>query len=438
MQKDAQWVRSIKKGFQNENLPTYLMILAVLIAMAWANSPWKASYHQLWQIVIPFQLLNLQAQETLHHWVNDGLMAVFFFLIGLEMKREILAGELSSFKKARLPIFCAVGGMLVPALIFYLFNKGLDTQQAWAIPMATDIAFALAILKALKNRIPAALIVLLTAMAVIDDLGGILVIALYFTKALDWSALFSGLFFIGVIVVFNRLKIRKPWLYLLLGVLGVWLGFLHSGVHATIVGILIAMATPLQSDIDDQTYLHRLTQLSNRFEKTCTTRAGHLITSTEQIEIVEEIREISIAAESPLQRLEHNVAPFVNYFVLPLFALSNAGVEIKIDSLAGIVSPLGAGIGLGLILGKFIGVAGTAFLVVALKWAELPRQVNRLHLIGIGLLAGIGFTMSIFITELSLADLQQKSTAKLTILIALVISVLLGYWTLRQSRPVPS
>ncbi|HQD09850.1 MAG TPA: Na+/H+ antiporter NhaA [Flavihumibacter sp.] len=212
---------------------------------------------------------------------------------------------------------------------------------------------------------------------------------------------------------------------------------MHSGVHATIVGILIAMATPLQSDIDDQTYLHRLTQLSDRFEKTCTARAGHLITSTEQIEIVEEIREISIAAESPLQRLEHNVAPFVNYFVLPLFALSNAGVEIKIDSLAGIVSPLGAGIGLGLILGKFIGVAGTAFLVVALKWAELPRQVNRLHLIGIGLLAGIGFTMSIFITELSLADLQQKSTAKLTILIALVISALLGYWTLRQSRPVP-
>ena len=424
----------IKKVLYYPDVPTFLLVIAVVVAMLWANSPWKDSYFNLWDTVIPFRFVNLQAEETLHHWVNDGLMAVFFFLIGLEMKREIIAGELSSFKKARLSIFCALGGMIVPALIFFFFNKGLETQNGWAIPMATDIAFALVILKTLKGKVPPALIILLTAMAVIDDLGSILVIATYYTKELDLASLFSGLFFIGVIILFNRLKIRKPWLYLLLGVFGVWLGFLHSGVHATVVGILIAMATPLKSDIDDQTYLNRLTVLRERFIKTCTARAHDILTSKEQIKIVEEIREISIAAESPLQRLEHNIAPFVNYFVLPVFALSNAGVEINIDSFTNLISPLGLGIGLGLIIGKFIGVTGTAFLTVKLKLAALPKNVNFKHIMGIGFLAGIGFTMSIFITELSITDLQNKGTAKLSILLAVIVSATAGYMVLNKAK----
>lgn len=424
----------IDRIFNNPSLPSYLLLLAVVIALVWSNSPFKESYSKLWESVIPFKLIGLEATETLHHWINDGLMAVFFFVVGLEIKREVLAGELSSFKKAKLSIFCAIGGMIVPALIFFSFNKGLNTQDGWAIPMATDIAFALAVLHALKNKIPAGLIILLTAMAVIDDLGSILVIALYYTKEIDLHSLLSGLFFILVLFVVNKLKIRKPWLYLLICIFGVWLDFLHSGVHATIVGILVAMTTPLKSDIDDIAYSKRLKELSDQFEETCTERAGDIIASQRQIKIVEEIRDISIKAESPLQRLEHNVTPFVNYFVLPVFALSNAGVEIKLDSFSGLVTPLGLGIGLGLMLGKFIGVAGTAFLMIKLKLAELPKNVNFQHIIGIGLLAGIGFTMSIFITELALGNVVHKNTAKLAILLASVIAASVGYLKLKSIK----
>jgi NhaA family Na+:H+ antiporter len=324
------------------------------------------------------------AGHALEHWINDGLMAIFFLLIGLELKREVYVGELSSFSKALLPLIAALGGMLVPALIYLGFNAGLPTIAGVGIPMATDIAFALGILSLLGNRVPLALKVFLTALAVIDDLGAIVVIALFYTKSLSLIYLGASLGIFGVLLLLNKAGIKQLWIYLIAG-LAMWYCMLHSGVHPTITGVLLAFAIPF-SNGDTQSISHRL---------------------------------------------QHRLHKPVAFFILPLFALANTAITLQSDIFQSLMEWSSIGILAGLMIGKPIGITLFSFLAVALKWCKLPANVSVNKLLGAGMLGGIGFTMSIFITNLSFDDSLLIDQSKFAILIASAMASMCGLIYLR-------
>ena len=374
---------AFKEFTDNEKSAGVFLMICSIAALILANSPLSDAYFGWWKTY--FGPLNLS------HWINDGLMAIFFLLIGLELKREVYVGELSDIKNATLPIVAALGGIAVPALIHFAFNRGLPTQNGFAIPMATDIAFVLSVLALVGNRVPISLKIFLTAIAVIDDLCAIIVIALFYTADLDLRFLAAAGGVAAVLVVVNRLRVMSLIPYLLLGAV-MWFFMLESGIHATIAGVVLAFAFPFRSTVEGR--------------------------------------------ESPMARLEHALHKPVAFAILPVFAFANAGIAIGGGALAGLTSPNGLGILLGLLGGKLIGVCGASFLAVKMGLGQLPGAINWRHVIGAGWLTGIGFTMSIFITNLAFENNDALiSVSKMAILLASFTAGLIGYfWLLAVSK----
>jgi len=416
------------KGLKNTGI---VLLITVIIAMVWANSPWQEMYRSLMKTDISFALGSFEIIEPLLLWINDGLMALFFLQVGLELKREILGGKLSTPQNAILPIGAAIGGMMFPALIYFLFNTTGEASQGWGIPMATDIAFSLGVLALFGKRLPIALRVFLVTLAVVDDLGGVLVIALFYTSGISTMDLFHGLLFFGLLILGNYAGIRKTWFYAIIGIGGVWLAFFFSGIHPTVAGILTAIAIPGRVKINEDTFLKRLSNLHTRFINIKPVK-GTLI-SIEQLEILEQIKKTSSEAETPLQKLEKSLNPIVSFIVLPLFALANAGIHLHGEVGNVLLNPVSLGIGTGLVFGKFLGIVSFTRLFVALKLAKLPDRVTWNQIYGVAFLGGIGFTMSIFINELAFTNEEFIYTAKVSILFSSLIAGIIGSIILIQT-----
>jgi NhaA family Na+:H+ antiporter len=407
-----------------------VLLFCTILAFVWANSPLRESYFALWHTPITIEFGQYVLEESLLHWINDALMAVFFFIVGLEIKREILAGELAEPRKAALPVAAAIGGMLVPAAIYAVFNAGGDGAAGWGIPMATDIAFALAVLTVLGSRVPTSLKVFLTALAIVDDLGAILVIAVFYAHGVTWTWLGIGGVFLLLCILANRLHIRHPIPYALLGLV-VWFSFLQSGVHATVAGVLVAMTIPVRRAIDSRQFLDRTKGLIRDFEEASAFKSALLVNAGQQ-EALRALEKACEHVETPLQRLEHSHHPWVIFGVLPLFALSNAGVTVEESLLTLLGSPVALGVILGLVLGKQVGILLFSWLSVRIGVAAMPEELNWSQLYGTAWLGGIGFTMSLFVGTLAFGESELLRTAKLAILVASVVSGLVGYAILRR------
>jgi len=414
-----------------ESTAGVVLLLAALAAIIWSNSPWSGSYFHLWDHELAISVGEYGIKKTLHHWINDGLMAMFFFVVGLELKREIIAGELSNIRKAILPLTAAIGGMVFPALIFILFNPTGVAGNGWGIPMATDIAFALGIVSLLGKGVPLSLKIFLTALAIADDLGAVLVIAFFYTSDISIMSLGVGAIFLIVLLVSNYLGVRSTLFYCLVGIAGLWLAFLMSGIHATIAGVLAAMAIPARTKIDERKFVDRLETQLKRFHAIAPNDVTLL--EPEQHEIIARIIRLAKAAITPLQDLEHQLHPWVAYLVMPLFAFANAGIQLNAEVFnATFFQGVSMGVLTGLVVGKFFGVVGVCWVMIKLRLASLPRDWNWGHLCGVALLAGIGFTMSLFITTLAFTDAGLITEAKAGIFIASIISGTAGYIVLKK------
>ncbi|PKP30095.1 MAG: Na+/H+ antiporter NhaA [Bacteroidetes bacterium HGW-Bacteroidetes-16] len=416
----------IRRYINEESIGGIILILSTLSALIWANSGWYGSYQYLWHdLQAGFGIGEFKMVSSLGHWINDGLMALFFFTVGLEIKREIMGGELSSLKKASLPIFAALGGMLLPAGFYAITVSSYpEFLHGWGIPMATDIAFALGLLALLGKRININLKIFLTALAIADDLGAVLVIAIFYTEAINYTELLTAAFFLGVLIVANIAGVRRTVFYALVGFVGVWIAFVFSGVHATIAGVLIALTIPARTKISENQYVTRLFTLIKKFEKEPAT--DHVLLSENQVRLLTEIEELNDKAHTPLQKLEHAMHPLTTYFILPLFALSNAGVHIEGSVLDLVFHPISLGIVVGLLLGKFLGISIFSHLVIRFGWASLPEGVSWQQLYGVAMLAGIGFTMSMFIADLAFVPEDYKQIAKVGIMTASVVAAFAG------------
>lgn len=406
-----------------------VLLISVIIAMIWANSPFHEFYEHLWHINFSVGFDGFLLNHPLHIWINDGLMAIFFFVIGLELKREFMEGELSSLQKASLPMTAALGGMIVPASIYYFLNYGTDAAHGWGIPMATDIAFALALLSMASKHIPVSVKVFLSALAVADDLGAVLVIAFFYTEQINFTPLLIGIGFLILLMAGNRMGVRHPMFYLLLGICA-WIGFLLSGVHATIAGVLVAFTIPAVTRIDEQVYSTNLRKLSYDFEADIPQR-GNLITPL-QNKTIQKVKTLSMAAETPLQTIEHALHPWVAFGIMPLFALANAGIVITSDFLDLVINPVSIGVAAGLVIGKFTGILLFCWLMVKLRISSLPEGANWKHIAGVSLLAGIGFTMSLFISGLAFKNPVFIDQAKYGILIASILAGIMGTIVLKR------
>ncbi|WP_244950720.1 Na+/H+ antiporter NhaA [Pedobacter suwonensis] len=406
-----------------------VLLISVVIAIAWANSSFHDFYEHLWHINFSVGFDKFLLSQPLHIWINDGLMAIFFFVIGLELKREFMEGELSSLQKASLPMTAALGGMLVPAAIYFFINRGTNASHGWGIPMATDIAFALALLSMASRHIPVSVKVFLSALAVADDLGAVLVIAFFYTKEINFMPLAVAGGFLVLLMIGNKVGIRSAMFYLLLGIC-VWIGFLLSGVHATIAGVLVAFTIPAVTRIDEQIYSSNLRKLSYDFEADIPER-GSLITPL-QNKTIQKVKTLSMAAETPLQTIEHALHPWVAFGIMPLFALANAGIVITADFFDSIINPVSVGVAGGLIIGKFTGILLFCWIMVKFRISKLPEGANWKHIAGVALLAGIGFTMSLFISGLAFDNPLFIDQAKYGILVASIVAGLLGTIVLKR------
>jgi NhaA family Na+:H+ antiporter len=426
--------RPLQKFIQQEKSGGIILGISVIIALLLANSPWSESYFDFLNQKFGFYF-NGETYFNLSilHWINDGLMAIFFFVVGLELKREIVGGELSNPRKALLPIGAAIGGMLVPALIYIGLNPSGEAATGWGIPMATDIAFALGVLYLLGNRIPLSLKIFLTALAIIDDLGAVLVIALFYTSEISIISLSIGLGIVALMFLANRLGVRNVVFYAVFGILGVWVAFLLSGVHATIAAVLAAFTIPSDVRIKENTYLHKVQGYLSRFKAIDPDDKIPVLTA-QQLHLLEEVKVTTNQAMSPLQRLEHAMHPLVTFLIIPIFALANAGVALAIDPEQLFSTHVALGVALGLLLGKVLGIVGFTLLFVKLKIAPFPTGMNLRNLFGLGLLGAIGFTMSLFITSLAFNSEELMTQAKIGIFTASIIGGVVGYWVLSSNK----
>jgi NhaA family Na+:H+ antiporter len=407
-----------------------LLMFATVVAIAWANSPWSDTYHHLLELKMGFTLGNTSLHKTIHHWINDGLMGVFFFMVGLEIKRELMVGELSSFRKATLPAVAAVGGMVVPAAIYLAVNRGGPASEGWGIPMATDIAFALGALALLGDRVPLGLKVFLTALAIVDDIGAVVVIALFYTADVSLVALGFGVVCLCVSAGLNLLGARSAVVYFIVGTFA-WLGFLESGVHATIAAILMAFTIPARTHIDGTGFVARVELLLARL-KAIGVPEDTTMNDNSQQHCLDRIAQSIELAGAPLQRIEHALSAPVTFLVLPIFALANAGVAINGGLASSLTDPIVIGIVLGLVVGKTVGVSAAAFAAVRFGFADLPTGVSHKQVIGVAMLAGIGFTMALFVASLAFSEPAVVETAKVGILIASVLAGVGGILLVRH------
>ncbi|HHM06301.1 MAG TPA: Na+/H+ antiporter NhaA [Gammaproteobacteria bacterium] len=423
--------------FIHEQTTSGLILMAcTLVALVLANSPWAGAYQHLLHTEMGFSVDGWQLQKTLLHWVNDGLMALFFFLVGLEIKREILVGELAEPRQAVLPIVAAVGGMVVPALFYFVVNFGGAGSSGWGVPMATDIAFAVGVLVLLGSRVPKTLLTFLVALAIVDDLGAVLVIALFYTEQIVLSALAWGGGCLALLVVFNLVGIRSPLPYFVVGAL-LWLALLKSGVHATLAGVITALTIPARPKFNPPFFSRRVRALMDEFDAHHRPGAS-IMTNDPQRAVLQTLENAVHKVETPLQRLEHSLHMPVAFLIIPLFALANAGIPLAWSQMNKVVvDPVVLGIVSGLILGKLAGIAGVSWLAVKCGVAALPAGVSLSQIVGVALLGGIGFTMSIFIAELAFAgQAELLLMAKTGILIASLGAGVGGYLWLRYvARP---
>ena len=418
-----------QRFFRTETLGGVVLLAFGLGALIIANSPLAEAYNHLWEIPLMVEISDHQLSLTLHGWINDGLMAIFFLLVGLEIKRELLAGELSSARQAALPIACAIGGMVVPAAIFLLFNFGGIGSHGWGIPMATDIAFALGALNLIAPRAPIGAKVLLTALAIADDMGAVLVIALFYSEAIVWGALAGAAVTLLVLIGFNLIGVRHLWPYLLGGV-ALWLFVHDSGVHATIAGIALAFTIPTHTRINAVEFSRDARSLLDDFNRTET---GDLLvlTSKGQQEALFSLQRASKGVTAPVLRLEQALHNFCAFVVMPLFAFANAGVKIDLS-----VQHLEIGLGVltGLVFGKPLGIMMAALIAVKMGIARLPQAVNWRSLLGYAFLAGIGFTMSLFVAMLAFDDTALVDAAKRGIIAGSLLAGVAGAVMLRVGR----
>jgi len=416
-----------QKFVKIESLSGILLFLATIVALIWANSSFSESYQSIWNYNIGFTSESFELSKPLILWINDGLMAVFFFLIGLEIKREFLIGELNSVKKIAFPLFGALGGMIVPVLFFIVLNKNPETLKGWGIPMATDIAFSLAILKVLGNKVPLSLKIFLTAFAIVDDLGAVLVIALFYSGTIKISLLGIALLLLVVLYFLSYKGYYSKFLMIVSGII-IWLLFLKSGIHPTLAGVLLAFSVPIRQKIKTPEFIDNLINITNNIKEAEKTKTP--ILSQEQIQQIDDLEDWTNKYQSPLQHLEHNLHDWVAYFIIPVFALANAGVMI--NSSVPLEITVIINIIIALVLGKSIGITSIILLAKKTKLIEVPSEISNWQIIGVSFLAGIGFTMAIFIGSLAFSnDPTYIDSAKIGILIGSVISAVIGYFILR-------
>ena len=369
--------------FKSESASGLILLSFAIIAIIVANSSFATTYNDILHTYVTIGYKEFSLSMSVLHWINDGLMAIFFLVVGMEIKREVVFGELQSFKKTILPISAAIGGMIVPAIIYSLFNYNKPSISGWGIPMATDIAFALGILSLVGRKAPKGIIVFLTALAIVDDLGAIIVIAIFYTSQISWIALIMGLSVLILLILANKFKVKYTSVYVILGIV-LWTCILKSGIHATIAGVLLGISLPAGKNVHE-------------------------------------------FKSSILHKLEHALTPVSSFIIMPIFALANSGIAIDINSIGAIIlTPVSFGIIFGLVIGKQIGIFGVSYILVKLKVAKLPAQVTKRHLYGASVLGGIGFTMSIFVSSLSFADETVLATAKISIMIASILAAIFG------------
>lgn len=428
---DKLLIIPVMRFINNSTTSGILLFTSAIIALFLANSPFQEAYHSFWEHTFSIGYDEYIVSKSLHHWINDGLMSIFFFVIGLELKREIMAGELSRPKDAILPIFAGLGGMVFPALFYLFLNSSGEESAGWGIPMATDIAFALGILYMLGDRIPVSLKIFLTVLAIADDLGAVLVIAFFYTSDISGMSLIVGGVFFVVLILANVLGVRNIVFYGVIGIGGLWLAFLLSGVHATIAGVIAALTIPANVKIQDKKFVHKMNSLTKDFEQSAPNNVSLL--THDQLNIVEKIRYYSKAALTPLQRLEHSMHPLVAFVVMPIFALANAGITFSGSFIENMLSNVSLGVILGLVLGKFIGIVLISKLLVKFKLAALPNELSWRHIYGIALLAGVGFTMSLFIADLAFVSPEFIIQSKIGIFIASIFCGISGFLVLRKA-----
>lgn len=417
----------IQQFMKQEKAGGIVLGLSVVVALVIANSPMREAWAHIFEQHFGFVFGGKTYFDfSLEHWINDGLMSLFFFVVGLELKREFISGELREVKKVLLPIGAAIFGMVVPSVIYLIFNHGTEAAGGWGIPMATDIAFALAVIYMLGSRVPVAVKVFLTTLAIVDDIGSVLVIAFFYTSSISVADLLTGFGFLLLMFGANKMGVKNIWFYAIVAIVGVWASFLVSGIHATISAVLAAFMIPADAALSEKDFLARMRSHHDEFEEAEGNEFPTL--EDEQLHIVASVRRDATRAMPPLQRLEHTLHPFVSFVIMPIFALSNAGVTfIGMDVASVADGGVAIGVMLGLLLGKPIGVVLSVMLMERLGIGRMPDGMTRRHLLGVGFLASIGFTMSMFVTTLAFSDPMAHVQAKVGILAASVIGGLVGY-----------
>ncbi len=419
--------------FQNEASSGILLCFVTVVALIWANSPFSEYYVALWQTPLLVGIGEAVLEKPLLKWINDGLMALFFFVVGLEIKREVLVGELSEPRQVVLPLAAAFGGMVVPAGLYLYFNFGHPGESGWGIPMATDIAFALGILALLGDRIPLGLKVFLVGFTIVDDLGSIVIIALFYSDHIVMTPLVVAAISLCCLYGANVLGVRHPLVYSLLGIGGVWLPFLLSGIHATIAGVLVALTIPAKAKIHRQEFMENVQTFLKIFkheDSAPTTVLGN----EKQAEAAEAVKVSGELVQAPLQRLENILGPWVAFGVMPLFALANAGIEIKGDMMDALSHSVPLGIMVGLLIGKQVGITLFTWIAVRTGLGSLPEGVTWRQIYGVGWLGGIGFTMSIFISNLAFQDASLVASAKVGILLSSLLAGAVGWGILKSQK----
>jgi NhaA family Na+:H+ antiporter len=422
-------LNTFQRFFRTETIGASILLLFAVVALVLANSPLAELYERVWQVPLSIGIVNHSVSLTLRQWINDGLMAAFFLLVGLEIKRELVAGELASVKKAALPIACAIGGMIVPAMVYWMFNRTGIGARGWGIPMATDIAFALGALTLIAPRAPIGAKVFLTALAIVDDMGAVIVIAFFYSDAIAWSALGYAAVLLLILIGFNAIRVRHLWPYLLVGI--VFWYFVHeSGIHGTVAGVLLAFTIPTHTRINAIEFSRKARALLDRFDRT-ETGDFLVLTSKGQQETLFALEHASEGVTAPILRLEHALHNFSAFVVMPLFAFANAGVRIT-----GPVeyASIGFGVMAGLIIGKPLGITAAAFVAVKSGIANLPDGVSWRSLVGYALLAGIGFTMSLFIAMLAFGEGRPVNAAKLGIVAGSFVASVIAAIILKNRR----
>lgn len=416
--------------FKQESSSSILLLGVTLLTLLFVNVGFYDPYYELLHKKLTFGVGSFILSKSLILWINDGLMAIFFFVIGLEIKREVLTGELSTFRKASLPVFAALGGMLLPVLIFVFLNKSDQTQSGWAIPMATDIAFTLGILKLLGKRVPYALKIFLTAFAIVDDLGAILVIAVFYSSSIDMMLIFTAIGLFVLLLALTRFGLFNKYIYFLVSFI-IWVLFLKSGVHATIAGVLVAFAMPIRKNIKMVHFQDRMQDAIDSFKDLSTKLHPKYILTHEQMETVNQMEELSHEIQSPLQYYEHKLHGWVAFVIMPIFAFANAGVVIDSQSFSHF--SLSLVIAASLVVGNTVGISLFSYLAIKLKLAHLPEDTSFKQLMITGVLGGVGFTMSLFITNLAFENQVFIDASKIGILIGSLVSGLAGYFLLKST-----